>query len=123
MKNKHIWLSTISLLLGLWMFGQTEEVPPSISITPTIEETAEKPIKTFALRVGLDIMKPIRTQLNSSFQGLELVGDLRLNRRIFIAAEIGSEKKTQQSELINFSTSGSYIKLGVDYNFSTIGKA
>lgn len=117
MKNKHIWLSTISLLLGLWMFGQTEEVPPSISITPTIEETAEKPIKTFALRVGLDIMKPILTQLNSSFQGLELVGDLRLNRRIFIAAEIGSEKKTQQSELINFSTSGSYIKLGVDYNF------
>ena len=27
-------------------------------------------------------------------------------------------KKTQQTEQINFTTNGSYIKLGVDYNFN-----
>ena len=117
MKNKHIWLSTISLFLGLNLFGQIEGEASSLNNTPTIEEIVEKPKNHLALRVGMDIVKPIRTQLNSEFQGLELVGDLRLNRRIFVAAEIGSEKRTQQSELINFTTNGSYLKLGIDYNF------
>lgn len=117
MKNKHIWLSTISLFLSVWMIGQTTENQPSLTNTPTLEILDKKEPQTFAMRVGLDIVKPINSQINSDFQGLELVGDLRLNRRVFVAAEIGSEKKTQQSELIKFTTSGSYIKVGVDYNF------
>jgi hypothetical protein len=99
------------------MIGQTTENQPSLTNTPTLEILDKKEPQTFALRVGLDIVKPINSQINSDFQGLELVGDLRLNRRVFVAAEIGSEKKTQQSELIKFTTSGSYIKVGVDYNF------
>ncbi len=117
MKNKHIWLFTISLFVGVWIFGQTKDIPPTLINTATFDIPEKKEPKTYALRVGLDIVKPINSQFNSDFQGLELVGDLRLNRRIFVAAEIGSEKKTQQSELINFTTSGSYIKVGVDYNF------
>ena len=49
---------------------------------------------------------------------VELVGDLRLNNRVYVATEFGSERKTQQSEQINF-TNGSYIKVGLDYNFFT----
>lgn len=107
MKSKHIWLFTISLLLSLFAFSQ-KQAKDSIK---------EKAPRTFALRVGLDLIKPARTQFEEDYQGLELVGDLQLNRRVFVAAEIGSEKRTQQSEQINFTTQGSYIKVGVDYNF------
>ena len=107
MKSKHIWLFTISLFWSLFAFSQEEEK----------EVIEEQTPRTFALRVGLDIIKPARTQFEEDFQGLELVGDLQLNKRLFVATEMGSEKRTQQTEQINFSTKGSYIKLGIDYNF------
>ncbi len=107
MKSKHIWLYSISLLWTLFAFSQEEES----------KAAAEKPPKTFALRVGADVIKLARSQFQDDYQGLELVGDLRLNRRVFVAAEIGAEKRTKQAEQINFTTSGTYIKAGIDYNF------
>ena len=107
MRSKHICLFTISILWSLFAFSQEEEK----------EEIKEKGPKTFALRGGLDLIKLGRTQFEEGYQGLEIVGDLRLNRRLAVAAEVGSEKRTQQTEQINFTTNGSYIKLGVDYNF------
>ena len=108
MKNKHIWPFIISLFFPLFCFSQSEN-----------ETEEEKPPKVYALRVGLDLIKPALTQFGNGYQGLELVGDLRLNNRVYVAAEFGSERKTQQSEQINFTTNGSYIKVGLDYNFFT----
>ena len=73
--------------------------------------------KTYALRAGIDIVKPLITQFSNDYKGLEIVGDLQLGKRLYVAAELGTEEKTQQAELINFTTSGSYFKLGIDYNF------
>lgn len=119
MKNKHIWLFIISLFGVVLVNAQQEKSPSSSteSASFTLIEEEKKEPRVFTLRVGLDIIKPITTQFEKDYQGLELVGDLRFNRRWYIAAEIGSEKKTTQSELINFTTSGSYIKIGADYNF------
>ena len=118
MKNKHIWLFIISLFGVVRVNAQQENAPISItenSSLTLIEEKKEP--RVFSLRVGLDIIKPITTQFEENYQGLELVGDLKFNRRWYLATEIGSEKKTIQSELINFTTSGTYIKIGADYNF------
>ena len=106
MKIKHIWLFITSMLYGVNLICQD---------SLTIEKS--KDFKVFSLRLGIDLFKPIKTNLEENFQGLEIVGDLKINRRIFIAAELGSEKKTQQTEQLNFTTNGSYFKLGVDYNF------
>ena len=106
MKIKHIWLFITSILYGVNLICQD---------SLTIEK--KKDFKVFSLRLGIDLFKPIKTNLEENFQGLEIVGDLKINRRIFIAAELGSEKKTQQTEQLNFTTNGSYLKLGVDYNF------
>ena len=107
MKSKHICLFTISFLWALFAFSQEEEK----------EEIEGKAPRTFALRAGLDMIKLGRTQFEEGYQGVEIVGDLRLNKRLAVAAEVGSEQRTQQTEQINFTTNGSYIKLGVDYNF------
>ena len=106
MRIKHIWLFITSILYAGNVISQD-----SLSIKK------EKDFKILSLRLGIDLFKPIKTNFDDYFQGLEIVGDLKINRRIFIAAELGSEKKTQQTEQLNFTTNGSYVKLGVDYNF------
>ena len=109
MKIKHIWLFIISILYAGNVVSQD-----SLSINK------EKGFKILSLRLGVDLFKPIKTNFEDNFQGIEIVGDLKINRRIFVAAELGSEKKTQQTEQLNFTTNGSYIKLGIDYNLSLI---
>lgn len=68
------------------------------------------------LRVGVDLYKVTRAIYDDKYKGLELVGDYRLTRRYYLAAEIGNEQKRTDEDRLDFTTKGSYIKLGVDYN-------
>ena len=70
----------------------------------------------YGIRLGIDISKPIRMLIESDYKGLELVGDYRLSRNLFVAAELGSETKKIDKDAIDFETSGTYVKLGIDYN-------
>lgn len=70
----------------------------------------------YGLRLGVDMSKPIRMFLEPDYKGLELVGDYRLTSNLFIAGELGNETKTVNKDAVHFKTSGSYLKLGVDYN-------
>lgn len=70
----------------------------------------------YGIRLGLDISKPIRMLIDPDYRGLELVGDYRLSRDLFLAAELGNETKKVDRDAVHFETSGSYLKLGVDYN-------
>lgn len=70
----------------------------------------------FGLRVGIDLSKPLRGWLEEGYRGLELVGDYRLSKNFYIAAEIGTEEKTTTEDFYTFTTSGSYLKGGFNYN-------
>jgi len=81
----------------------------------------------YGLRIGVDLSKPIRALFDSDYSGLEFVADFRITNKIYIAAEFGNEQKTSfealeniddinRVELYDYTTSGSYIKLGVDFN-------
>jgi hypothetical protein len=85
------------------------------------KETAKKdtiPAKTerYGLRLGVDLFKLTRMLYEEDYRGIELVGDYRLTRRHFLAAEIGNEEKTVDDDQLNFTTSGTYLKAGFDYN-------
>lgn len=70
----------------------------------------------YGIRLGIDISKPIRMLIEPDYKGLELVGDYRLSRNLFVAAEVGSETKKIDKDAVDFETSGTYVKLGIDYN-------
>lgn len=81
----------------------------------------------YGLRAGVDISRPILSYFNDDYTGLEIVADYRLTDKLYLAGELGNEKKTSREELLNveiantiplynYTTSGSYLKLGVDYN-------
>ena len=111
MKMKHISKFTFSIGLVL------------LSFIGNAQETATKkkdsiPVKKerYGLRVGVDLFKLSRSFYETDYRGLELVGDYRLTRRHFLAVEIGNENKTVDEDQLNFTTKGTYLKVGFDYN-------
>jgi len=70
----------------------------------------------YGLRIGIDLSRPTITFFEEEYTGLEFVGDYRLSLKYYLAAELGNEKRTRQEDVYNFTTSGSYIKVGFDYN-------
>ncbi len=96
----------------------------------TTEQTATDSVQykqIYGLRVGVDLSRPARTFYDGDYSGFEIMGDFRVTHRLFIAAELGNEKfertetlgsddNPNQIDIYNYESSGSYIKLGVDWN-------
>lgn len=72
--------------------------------------------KKYGLRVGGDIGKLIRTSIDDDYTGFEIMADFRLKEKLYIAGEIGFEEKNTTNDFLNITTSGSYVKAGVDFN-------
>jgi hypothetical protein len=70
----------------------------------------------YGVRVGVDLYKLTRSIYDSDYKGVEVVGDYRLTRKFYIAGELGTEDKTTDEDQLNFTTKGSYFKVGFDYN-------
>ncbi|MCW5516501.1 DUF6048 family protein [Muriicola sp. Z0-33] len=109
------------ILLGYFLGSAQDDT------TGTIPKDSLENKEPYGLRIGIDLSRPLVSFLNEDYTGLEFVGDYRLTQKLYLAAEIGNEKKTRQEELgneesgsiatlYNFTSSGSYLKLGVDYN-------
>ena len=116
MKKVHIWLFTISLTLTVSGLSSQEVVAEEALAEEVIDTLKKREKKPYTLRFGIDLSKPVMAQMDKDYFGLELVGDIRLYSEFYGAVELGNEKKTQQSERINLTTTGTYLKLGFDYN-------
>lgn len=101
----------------------TEAIIPDNGNLKTVKLPEEKqeavvPAKTnrYGLRVGVDLYKLTRALYDKDYKGIEFVGDYRLTKKYFLAAELGNENKTTDDTRLNFTTKGSYLKAGFDYN-------
>lgn len=70
----------------------------------------------FGLRVGTDLYKLARTAFDDNYSGFELMADYRVIGKWHLAVELGNEQKTTFDDNITSKGSGSYFKLGFDYN-------
>ena len=113
-------ISILFLMWAIWGIGQESE--PATTQTDTIEYK-----DIYGIRVGVDLSRPIRTMLDDEYQGFELIGDMRITGRLYLATELGNEKleraeilggdsNPNQFEIYDYEVSGSYLKLGVDFN-------
>lgn len=107
----------ISLLLFLVVWGVFSQGEPlDLNQKDTLARKQE-----YGLRVGVDLSRPVLAFTIDDYTGLEFVADYRLTEKLWLAGELGNEKRTQSEglenlDLYNYTTSGSYLKLGVDYN-------
>ncbi len=102
--------------LSISFFGIGQDKPVDLQPKDTVEYKEE-----YGLRIGADISRLVLSFLDEDYTGLELVGDYRLTEKLYVAGEIGNEKKTQGEQLgntllYNYTVSGSYLKLGVEVN-------
>jgi hypothetical protein len=70
----------------------------------------------YGLRLGIDISRPVLSAIRGSYTGLEIVGDYRIKKNLYIAAEVGYEEKTTAEYYSNSTSKGNYIRLGLNYN-------
>ncbi len=115
------YIISLLLMLGL-AAGRAQDQPSSPATADTL--VSKEP---YGIRVGVDISRPILSFLNEDYTGLEFMGDYRLTPKLYLAGELGNEKKSDREELGNeeadnitslydYTTKGSYLKLGIDYN-------
>ncbi len=120
MRQLHIYFFCISFLAHLTQgTAQDENIEKQTTIKDSFSPTAKKDsliAYSKALRLGTDLYRLIRSQADPDFQGWEFVADFRLKNEFYIAVEVGNENHTLQREQINFTSNGSYLKLGFDYN-------
>ncbi len=99
-------------------------VPQKAAVITKTANTPEKdtitiaPVKKdrYGVRLGVDLFKLSKSFYDNNYTGIELVGDYRYDKKHYIAAEVGNENKTTDDERLNFTTKGSYLKVGFDYN-------
>ncbi len=102
---KHIWICFFSLVSTLTAYTQETQTD---SIVPLKQR--------YGLRLGADLHKLSRSVYDKDYTGFEVVGDYRITKKIYAAAEIGNENKTTNEPQLNFTTKGTFMKIGVDFN-------
>ncbi len=103
MKQLHILIFTISILITVSVKSQQQ--PDTIKIK-----------ENYGLRLGIDLSQPIISLFDEDSKGFEILGDFRFKKNLYAAVELGFQDKTIQEDFLNFTTKGSYIKVGVNYN-------
>lgn len=68
------------------------------------------------LRIGVDISKPIIGLIKDDAKGFEIVADARVYKNFYAAIEFGHDNVTTFEDYLNFTTEGSYVKFGGNYN-------
>ena len=111
MKKKQIYLFIISICLSTNMLiGQRE----SNSNDTLIKK--DKLLKINKIRLGFDLLKPVLSSSEGDNLNYEIVGDLQLTENIYLAGEYGLVDKVIEDENINFNSTGSFLRIGFDYN-------
>ena len=68
------------------------------------------------IRLGFDLLKPVLSSSEGDNLNYEIVGDLQLTENIYLAGEYGLVDKVIEDENINFNSTGSFLRIGFDYN-------
>jgi hypothetical protein len=97
--------SILLILTSLLVNGQTIKTD---SIPPKIEK--------YGVRFGADISKLIQSFYDKNYKGIEFVGDYRVTKNYYLAGELGNENTTVADNKLSFTTQGTYLKVGFDYN-------
>lgn len=103
MKQQRILLFFISLFV-------------SVIINAQQKKDTVKRKESYGIRVGVDLSKPIISFMEEDTKGLEVVGDMRILNNYYAAVELGFEDKISKEDYMNFTTKGTYLKAGVNYN-------
>ena len=128
MKHTLKYFFSIGFLMSLFFVQAQDTIPNNTSLerTKIVGEIPETPKQVnaksssaskndtlilvkkdrYGLRIGVDLYKLTRGLYDENYKGIEIVGDYRLTKKYFLAAELGSEDKTTEDDRLNTTTKG-----------------
>lgn len=115
MKRTSGFITSLLLLASLGSWAQ-QDVQLTNADTVTTKFSLAQSEQRYGLRVGIDLHRLTRSFYEDGFRGLELVGDYRLTKKIYAATELGNVTFNVQDDRVDFTTKGTYLKIGFDYN-------
>ena len=68
----------------------------------------------YGLRLGIDISKPVLSKIDATYNGLEIVGDYRISKRLYVAAELGFEEETSDEDYFDKALTLKIRKFGAE---------
>lgn len=89
-----------------------------VNITIGNVKIANDTLEKFGVRAGLDLNKIIRSATDEDYSGFSLIGDIRLKESFYVFTEIGNEEKVINSNYLNSSVKGTYVKFGVNFKLN-----
>jgi len=102
--SKYIF-SFMLILTSFFVIAQTKKAD---SIPTKIEK--------YGIRFGADISKLVQSFYDKKYKGIEFVGDYRITKNYYLAGELGNENVTVDDDRLSFTTKGTFLKVGFDYN-------
>jgi hypothetical protein len=78
--------------------------------------TAQDTLRTYGPRIGLDLSRFVYIFFDPSEIGAALSADMEVYRNLYPVVEIGYSSLDESEEDFDYSMSGSFGRLGVDYN-------
>jgi hypothetical protein len=108
----------ISMLLPMVrVYAQTVQAD-----TVLMDSVIHKKFAPTGLRIGADVVSPIKTQIRDDFTGWEFGADVDIHRYL-LSAEVGhwgrNFRKDSTDYSSTYSNNGSYWRVGIDVNFLT----
>lgn len=92
-------------------FGQERELKK-------MPKRTDKFVRMQGIRLGMDVTRPFQDFWNKGNRyGTEFSADVELLPNFFPVVETGWEKFEMNHDYVSYSGSGSYTRLGCDYNF------
>lgn len=82
----------------------------------TEDQDSIKKNVTYGLRFGVDLSKPVISFLEDDNKGFEFIADFKFKTNLYAAVEIGYQEKNTKEDYLDFTTDGSYVKIGINYN-------
>ena len=108
---KILYFTLLICLLKVNSYGQEEEEQ---DIKP---KRADNFIRMDGIRLGTDLTRPFQSLWNKGDRtGVEFSAEIELKPNIYPVAEAGWEKFTLDQNFVNYSSSGPYIRAGINYN-------
>jgi hypothetical protein len=113
--KRSLLLATLLLFIICDVAGQTSD-------TLRADTVVRKNFSPTGLRIGADLISPIKSQVRDNFTGWEANADVDLHRYI-VSLDVGNwavtGKRDSSSYISTYENSGSYWRAGVAANFLT----
>lgn len=95
------------IFLAVWHITAQNDSIPKDSISRK---------KTYNIRIGVDVSKPIIQLIQKQSLSVECLVDVQLKKNWFAATEIGYATEPVNADYFTFYTKGTYVKIGFNYN-------